>query len=257
MKSKTLLRLHGGLGNQLFQLSKAIEISDDIKSIKISLKHINKYKTKHENVIGEIVNLNCFGKANFVEDLILSLRLPKIIKFKNKLVSLWSDNGKKNDSTRGRINILDGYFQTEGVERLKNISKYLLAECEETNELVIHLRGQDFYKLGHTTMEIDSFYEQAIRIAQKIESMEKILVITDDATLASTMPSLRGYIIDSSGVVNDFNKIRGAKQKIYNNSTFALTAAVLGSDKSLCLTSGISISGGKREIFLTNEVVVT
>ena len=110
---KIILRLAGGLGNQLFQLAKAIQLTDDYKNIFISTQHLKKYSTYNDYVLPRIVNMNIFNTASKLDDFILSTRLPKIVNYSAFGVILASDNSKRLDGLKFRYLILDGYFQNE------------------------------------------------------------------------------------------------------------------------------------------------
>jgi hypothetical protein len=253
---KYLLRLAGGLGNQLFQISKAISICSESRDIFISTKHLIKYAVAHEFATNQIISLESFGCASNFDDYILSLRLPKLFTWNKWGLCLISDKNDMCNKEHQQYGIIDGYFQDSDIKRLENLKPFL-RQNESIEEIIaVHFRGGDFFKLGHTKFEINKFYEDAIESALDYGLSRKIYLVTDDPALAKSIESLKRIEIVDGNVGCHFNLIRKARIKIYNNSTFSLCAAALGDKETLCFTTGKNISGLMRNSFLDNERII-
>ncbi|WP_071466470.1 hypothetical protein [Polynucleobacter asymbioticus] len=257
MGIKILVRLAGGLGNQLFQIAKAMQLTDDFKDIFISTQHLKKYKTFHDYVLPNVINTDIFNVASSFDDYIMSARLPKLIEFSIFGISLVSDRRTVSSQSKVRYSILDGYFQSESLDNLKILNKILLRQMKPVNEVVIHVRGGDLIRLGYPIQEINQFYKKALEKATQFSDKSyKYKVITDDIKFTSALPSLNGYEVLTGKIEDDFYRIGSSRVKVFYNSTFAITASALGFDNSICISSGKNLDGKKRQHLIKNELIV-
>jgi hypothetical protein len=138
-----VLRTHGGLGNQLFQILYGRLLSDELQ---IELREVHDLGYSHKFERAELPRLN---RAPEKWQLIISsLRLPKILQrfFKRSELPL----------KLGKDLYLDGYFQTaDQYTRFSNdaIRKNLKLIADEfginpahQDALLVHLRVGDFFK---------------------------------------------------------------------------------------------------------------
>jgi hypothetical protein len=257
MGIKIIVRLAGGLGNQLFQIAKAMQLTDDFKDIFISTQHLKKYKTFHDYVLPNVINTDIFNVASSFDDYIMSARLPKLIEFSIFGISLVSDKKKILNQSKLRYSILDGYFQNESLDNFKILNKILIRRIKPVNEVVIHVRGGDLISLGYTMQGIDEFYKKSLERASQFSSTScQLKVITDDINFASRLSSLNGYEVLHGKIEDDFYRIVSSKVKIFYNSTFAITASALGCNDSICISSGKNLDGKKRQFLINNEIIV-
>lgn len=153
-----LVRLAGGLGNQIFQLSATLLFTKKIglNKISIDLSGLEKYESKHKN---ELVSFFDFKdmEVNYVRNKIIDFRIPKILPLKLPFYPFISDKNfqisLKNPNKQ--FMILDGYFQDcltqEDFDKEIKILKefFLPTKYEQDDEsCIIHIRGGDFVKLG-------------------------------------------------------------------------------------------------------------
>ena len=264
-----LLRLHGGLGNQLFQLGAAIVIAKKFKakSILIDTSSLDKYKTKREFELSKVVN---FEKSEFVIQLknhpILRLRLPKFIPFSNNVFSLVSDHNFENlvSNNVKSSAILDGYFQNIAQNSFDSIINEVRALCsidyfsDDSSSCVIHIRGGDFIDDGKANLAPDHYYQRAIEYMDQKFKIDRWLVVTDDITFAKKIMNSYGHSMEflSRGLLEDFVTIASCSKRILSASTFAIWASAIGhnsKDGAVILPDYLT-SDLKKNFRLMNEV---
>ena len=111
--NKIVCRMSGGLGNQLFELSYALNLLNmsNIETIHLDGSSLQLYKSKHINYIKHFFDFS--GAPFIIEEkkyFITKLRLPRFFALKKENWPLISD---KNSDKIWRLNsscILDGYF---------------------------------------------------------------------------------------------------------------------------------------------------
>jgi len=185
-----LVRLAGGLGNQIFQLSAALLFAKKIglNKISIDLSGLAKYESKHKN---ELVYFFDFKdmEVNYVRNKIIDFRIPKILPLKLPFYPFISDKNfqisLKNPNKQ--FMILDGYFQDcltqEDFDKEIKILKefFLPTKYEQDDEsCIIHIRGGDFVKLGWNVISPKEYYINAIKIMKdeyKKISLKLLLMI--------------------------------------------------------------------------------
>lgn len=261
------IRLVGGLGNQLFQLGAALELSKYAEKINVNISYLNKYKSKRTPDIDKILHLpsNKFTFSNeFIP--IHHLRLAKIFNFstsnfafindKNFNQYIFRQNYCKNIYVDGYFieNISDEIFSTF----IKNIKKYLI-DIDKNNlvreECVIHIRGGDFLELGYELDNIRNFYRDAVSKISEVNRNINFRLVTDDLEYSRYILEGIDYKYSKSSIKEDFNLIRFSRHKIISNSTFAFWGACLSIDES-----GITIApkewkkGVARNIHIPNEL---
>jgi len=236
--------LMGGLGNQFFQIARAIELIDrsfDVELIFIGPRFDSLYRltghTKHDewldvNNLASNLKINC-RSISLSEFLFLGF---KFFVKKLGLVSSFDMNldylseYKKNNSI-----VLDvGYFQSIKHVSLNSVNKVayglidlLLTQEIPTKELtVFHIRGGDF-------INRDSEYITSIDdVKDAIESIEnkteRIFVATNDEGFSNEIFRTLDidFEISKLSPKDDFITIATAKNVFVSNSSFAFWAAL-------------------------------
>ena len=113
---RIILRLKGGLGNQLFQLSAAIKLQEKTGGLIVcDISSLGSYKTEREytsKFVPEIFNTKFDVNLTRIERLIVKSRLPALLKVKTDLVSFYSSSiDIVSDINSSQFIFLDGYFQ--------------------------------------------------------------------------------------------------------------------------------------------------
>lgn len=205
-KKELYIPIFGGLGNQMFQLAHALNIS---KLENYELKLVD--YTKSIGSIDRNWNLDCFGfqaskttsfKKKYLKIKInLSNLLFKLGFRKNLLIlnEVYLGKGDKYDIINKRICI--GYWQSEKYfsDYKKEINKYftfkkdlsipeVLMKNINKNTVAIHIRRGDYIsnkdtKSRHLVCQ-DDWYIKAVKMMQELISNPKFFVFSDDLILA-------------------------------------------------------------------------
>ena len=201
-----IVRLKGGLGNQMFQyvLGRVLALKNGTE-LKLNTSFLN---LNFKSITKRIYNLDVFNiRAGIAKesDIPFIFRLPnnkiclyliflfrKIIKSNGQEKSF---NFNKKILSVGRNAYLNGYWQSpkyfEGFEEVirkdftlknppaQNIQN-LAGEIEKINSLCIHVRRGDY--IGNKNHEIvnQEYYEKGIEHISQKTSIEKIYIFSDD-----------------------------------------------------------------------------
>lgn len=207
-----ILKLWGGLGNQMFEYAFGRHIQEqlgdklllDISSYKYDIKR--KYSLNHYNINGEI-DIDDTGKYNYLYDQSknIFLKIGSLIS-SEMLYELMSPFGiyiwlrstyKKVEITKNRKNIyINGYWQSfhyfddilneikkEFMLKVPLDSKYkaLAQQIRNANSVCVHIRRGDFL-LATNSLHISalSYYDKAIHeLKQKYENLD-FYIFSDD-----------------------------------------------------------------------------
>jgi len=186
----TFIRLHGGLGNQIFQVACGIEYCNKNNSLPILIydedwcSHFNINKTL--NTIFK--NINALSYNDFEK---LDIKY-KLIKPENNLLDAYKYFSLPEIKTIKNNVLLDGYFQNiqyfyDNIEEIKKLildddyidsikKKYMGNE----NEYFIHIRRGDY--VGNKLYEIDydTYFSSAINTLIKYNNKIKLNVLSND-----------------------------------------------------------------------------
>lgn len=261
-----LVRLAGGLGNQIFQLSAALLFAKKIglNKISIDLSGLTKYESKHKN---ELVYFFDFKdmKVNYVRNKIIDFRIPKILPLKLPFYPFISDKNFQISlrNPNKQFMILDGYFQDcltqEDFDKEIKILKefFLPTKYEQDDEsCIIHIRGGDFVKLGWDVISPKEYYINAIKIMKNEYKKNKFKVVTDDKNYANTVLEQLdiNYEFIGNSIYDDFYLIGKYKYRILSSSTFSMWASALANNEnSVVISPEYWTPNNLRKIFLPNE----
>lgn len=251
-----IVRLAGGLGNQLFQFAAAVSLAQrqglPFDNILIDTRFLTSYEAKHEYEIGFVTDL--FPGVQVAPHIPLAasiasrFRLAKIFDKRLGSFDLISSVAHLNTvlaSRRPNSNfILDGYFQHPGIlfneEDRKKIRSTLLSAKRSlidqvTNGLPaigVHIRRGDYITSKSAAKVFRNipigYYDTAL---QQLRPDRKVLVFSDDRDLSAT------YAAKISGIdVRQFNislqdefcLLMSCDIHIIANSTFSWLSAYLG-----------------------------
>ena len=262
-----VVKLMGGLGNQLFQFAAAKNLA--IKN-KVQLAvDVSEYSDKQvkENYTQRSFDLALFNIDAVVLkpgafDFFFDVPKNELDKLWNKLKKRWSgytfywdynlvfqphffDN---KDNT-----YLDGYFQSEKYfkeirtlllkEFTSNISvdRYLIDQIQRGESVAIHFRRGDYEKSSqttrnHGTCSID-YYKKAIEKAGLLINKPEFFIFSDNIPWVKEQLSdlpFTFYFVEHKGErahIYDFEVMRRCKHQIIANSTFSWWAAWLNENK--------------------------
>tara|TARA_B100000780_G_scaffold235836_1_gene176547 strand:+ start:1470 stop:2336 length:867 start_codon:yes stop_codon:yes gene_type:complete len=252
-----VLRLYGGLGNQLFQLGSALLVAKkrNISKIVVDLSQISHYSTSHNFVLDGILDCSFAQEAlnitiEFKTLFITRLRLPKLFNFNSTLNPFLTDKNFRYGLKNGNflnLFVLDGYFQecllqSDFNEILSLLSKLLKSPPEKDIErfksfdALVHVRGGDFISLDRNPRLGSTFYLESIKRFSLEKLITRVLVVTDDKDYAKCMLNLDykniDFIFSEGNEIHDFLAIATIPNRILAPSTFGLMAAALGDNPS-------------------------
>ena len=252
-----IIKIQGGLGNQLFQLLYAIEISGSHKNLDQIYFDTSFYENNNKRVfyLSSILNVQLKIIANHRNNLNLGYFDSFLYKLKKKISCLLQNKvdhvtTKKNDD----IIYHDGYWQyynyhSEDYKLLKLLlcEDYFLSLIKKKrlnktlndiirNESVsIHIRRTDYLnkenKKIYNNVSIN-YYIQAIYLLKVIKKNIKFFIFSDVPIYCKEIFSKYLFfrdceIINTNDTCIDFYLMSKCKNHIYCNSTFSLLASIL------------------------------
>lgn len=263
-----LIRLAGGLGNQIFQFGAGLLFAQKnrIKRIVFDDGSLEKYEAKRKN---ELLNFFDFSKLDFeIEFKSLSFvkfRVPKVLPLNISAFPFVSDKNFQTilNSPNKTFMFLDGYFQQcltqndfdKEVALLQNI--LIPNKINNKDACVIHIRGGDFVKLGWSSVAPKEYYIKAVQEMQCKFNQDKFYIVTDDREYSKTI--LNNLDMDFEFIGNsmyeDFKLIGSFKYRILSSSTFAFWASALADNsESIVIAPRSWYPHKKREIILPGEI---
>ena len=240
-KANYKVLLMGGLGNQFFQIARAIELRD--RSIGVQLVYIDVkldwlYRlgghTKHDSwvdvsVLAESLGLK-YRSITLLELLSLAFRFYAR---KKRLISSFNEelDSKLSQKKLGSNTWDVGYFQSIRHVSLASINKVSsgltdllgMNESAATARIAFHIRGGDFSVIDRLTVDDVRSAVEAI-----VSNSSRIFVATNDVKFSSEIfQSLDvDYEISKLSPREDFITIATSKNVFVSNSSFAFWAAL-------------------------------
>ena len=236
--------IHGGLGNQLFQIAASLEYSKKYKKIPIfknekklwhpfNFERLTGWDTLFDNKINVIepeeydkINFNIYhevDKNNYNE-------LP-YIENNVYLKGYFQAHGYISEETRNKMNELI-YCNKEYLNKAKdeyNIIKKYFNDENENNYLFLHFRRTDYINNPyHPVLDI-SYYNNALNHFN-INNIN-IIVFSDDISWCKELIKIQGkkiYYVNINDVFIEFILMTFIKNGIIANSTYSWWGAFLG-----------------------------
>ncbi len=266
-----IVRLAGGLGNQIFQFGVALSLAkkNNINKIIIDDSNLSKYTVKRKNELINFFNLDKLDiEVSFEYKFITKLRIPKIFPIRIGNILLLSDkNFELVKNNEYKHIIMDGYFQwvlsQEDFDEIVNFLKkiFISNNLDYYKEgCIIHIRGGDFIKLGWNRITSKEYYIKAIKYMKDKYHQDKFYVVTDDKRYSKTL--LKGLDVEykfiGGDMYEDFYLIGSFQYRILSSSTFALWASALGNnEKGFVIAPDYWFINKRRIIYLPNEVRIS
>lgn len=247
-----LVRLKGGLGNQLFQYYTAYNLAKD-KNYRLVLDICNLKNDDLRNFTLQHLNINChIIRSNLYRKLFIlfnSIRECSLPFFHNETIEYSFDKNIKNID---RSIILNGYYQNEEYflkinheiknnfyslrEKIKNNN--ILDMMKNNNSVAIHIRRGD-YITNISTYEKHgacdlNFYKQAINYFSNTNPY--FFIFSDDIEWCKNNININGNVLFVSDMCNsdieEFLLMQNCKNFIISNSTFSWWAAWLSNSNA-------------------------
>jgi hypothetical protein len=275
LKKKVIVRLLGGMGNQLHQYAYGLFLSHKVngdlyldceflnthsKKLNITFRHfeLNKFEIKYKNFKSVL-------SSHLILRIIKHFKINSYFRyFKTKIVFHYTPISEVVDI---KINFyyLDGLmgfykdYQEDLSFLFKNlkINQIFLNLLEEVNNLVIgensvaiHIRRTDYLKVGsiHHVLDLD-YYTKSINYIKSKVNNPIFYIFSDDKKFVYENFSFENFkILNYSGDNSsffDFLAIRQCQHFIIANSTFSWWAAFIGNKKNSIVIA--------PSVFLANE----
>lgn len=258
------LRLTGGIGNQLFQLFKAYEISKKVSGNKSKIYVCSQFqndffrrKSSHESdkrsfslaslglITGDIFHLE---KVNLLTHLIFKFRLVKLLSQSHvlRLRSAYLDGYYIENSNH--INAID-YFAPQ-IQKLTSVSP--------ADVCGLHVRAGDLLRQPQNQLCDNRYYYRAINHIRREADLKAIHVYTENIEYAKTLlPDLSEFEVKffSGNEITDFLGLCSYRYLICANSTYSWMAGALGYSKKFVSTEYF-YKIGDRPQKLSKEVII-
>lgn len=260
MNDELIVKLNGGLGNQMFQwaFARMIEKKTGIKTLLDLSFFEKKYARPYE--LG-LFTLN----AKFVEDFWTKLKLNIIWKFRKKLngkkflgLKLYSEPHFEFDEKLlnvGPKTYIEGFFQSEkyfsDIEKelradfqfkpeIDQENQKLLDKINSTNSISLHIRRGDYvqkkrYQNVYATCSLDYYKRGVEYIAERFEN-PTLFVFSDDIEWVKEnlkLPYESVYVSNNFGAKSfeDMRLMSNCKHNVIANSSFSWWGAWLNANK--------------------------
>ncbi len=261
-----ILRLAGGLGNQITQLGAALLLSERVKckTIIIDDSGLSSYKEKHVN---QLINYFDFTKLDinivFKQLLITKSRLPRLLAFNIPNYPLISDkNFQTALKSTNKYLWLDDYFGScltqKNLNREIEILKSIFIQKNLSNQegCVIHIRGGDYVEFGGGEVASPTFYKSAVNKMQQDYGIKKFYVVTNDKEYSNSILKDIDFSFIGGDMEEDFYLIGQFNFRILSSSSFASWASALGvnSIDGAIIIPKEWMPGIKRNLQLPNEI---
>ncbi len=262
-KKLIVLRLAGGLGNQLFQLAAALSLakSQDLPLLNIGIdtRFLASYVSKHKYEIRFVTDLfpsvQVAPQLHFMASMVSRFRLAKIFDGKLGPFELISSVAHLNKACAGRnpafTFILDGYFQHPNIlftekdrsrvrTALLSAKRTLIDRVKSDSPTIgIHIRRGDYVSLKSASKVFRiisiEYYEAAL---EQLRQDQKVLVFSDDRELSASFAANVGGIDVRQlnlSLQDEFCLLLACDSHIIANSTFSWWAAYLGYKPGGCV----------------------
>ena len=270
-RKTTVVRLCGGLGNQIFQLGAALLLTSKESNELIILDDyaLSSYKAHREFELSKFIDLSKSDVQVALRRLAITrLRIPRLLPFKYSATHFVNDHNFQFVIANNRIQnrLLDGYFQNLSQKNFNDIcmliKPLLLDKFKKLNAVdsfacVIHIRGGDFIDLGWNKVTSKEYYAFSMKVMIDKYSVSKFIVVTDDISYAKSILPLKEFDvkITSGDIVNDSQTVASHSKRILSASTFALWASALGVNDGggVVIAPNEFTPGIKRDFLLPNE----
>jgi hypothetical protein len=245
-----IVRIIGGIGNQMFQYAYAKALEKSGKKVKLDLSKIKYYKL-HGGYQLHKYNIN-LQEANSISTFLSKIGIPKTVKEKSLL---FDKNIKEIDKNA----YVKGYFQTE--KYFKEIRKTLLKEFTITkdnsestksyvqqitnsqNSCSLHIRRGDYVSNKktnniHGTCSLD-YYKKAIATIKKKQKNIQFYIFSDDIVWTKKNLIVKNaiYVDHKCSPHEDMYLMSLCKNNITANSSFSWWGAWLNKNQDKIVIS--------------------
>jgi hypothetical protein len=238
-----VIKLIGGLGNQMFQYAMAKSLAIEKKqNFLIDISAFDNYKLHHYALNNFNIETKIYKRPNQYK--------KKIINFFSK-INYYQENGYNYHDDVFNISedhiYLQGYFQSEKyfiknekeirrcfqvISSLKIITKQTIEYIEKVNSVSIHIRRGDYLKNPIHNTNKEAYYLKAMSIIEKSVDNPVYFIFSDDIIWAKQnfKTNFEAIFIDFNDALTNFEDIKlmaACKHNIIANSSFSWWGAWL------------------------------
>lgn len=241
-----VVKLIGGLGNQMFQYAAARALALEKKqALQININSYKSYKIQNYSLNHFDIQASVYKKPNKVIAKLKHLFLSTTYYLENEF-----QFNPDFFSLKGRSILLEGFFQSEKyflkyrkvllddfqiVSNLKSITKETITRMSQENSVSIHVRRGDY--LQHEIHNTDKtiYYEQAIERIKSSINNPVFYLFSDDMNWVKENFHINGnvhYIDFNDDATNyeDMKLMSSCKHNIIANSSFSWWSAWLNTN---------------------------
>lgn len=273
-----VLRLAGGLGNQLFQVMAGVLVARRrARKVLVLTDALSSYSAARRPEVLRLIRADAVVTAADVQ-------APAAVHWLSvrARAGRWLAGSSLNDSNFPRAlglsswacgwHFLDGYFQRGWTQMLLD-EALSAAQLDPTAmadpgnppcDCVVHIRGGDFLRLpSHAIVDVD-YYSRCLDQA-KAAGCRSFGIVTDDRPyaeqvlqiLASRHRDLSLFLLpDHGAVLSDFGTLRAAPARIIGNSTFAWWASACDVQRAPTWSPDRFVRESLRDFVLPYERIV-
>jgi hypothetical protein len=220
---KIFILLHGGLGNQLFQVSAAYQLAKKTNRFLILLIKKNLSNMTHTKNEDEFMT-TIFSKFNYTY--YENIDISKLCVYKEAKCFDYDSSM----ITENKDYILHGYFQHKNyICDIFNVDGYHFNDID--NSYFIHIRRGDYLNCSMYDFDKDTYYTKAINYVLDKDKDAHFYIMSDDIEYVKTYDILKNI---NKTIVDDMNTLDSLyfmsmckKGGICANSTFSGWATVL------------------------------
>ncbi len=256
MKSNVIVKLNGGLGNQMFQwaIARMLEEQTNVKAL-LDMSFFKKgYARPYDLGIFKL-------KPMFVEDFWTKVKLDFIWSFRKKMswkqclgINLYSEKHFHFDPNINQVKdntYVEGFFQSEKyfkcieivlrddftfLEPTTGENTKILEQIQSTNSISLHIRRGDYvqkkrYQNAYATCSLDYYKRGVELIAEKFEN-PTLFIFSDDIEWVKEnlkLPYESVYVSHNTGgkSFEDMRLMSLCKHNVIANSSFSWWGAWL------------------------------
>jgi hypothetical protein len=251
-RPRVVVRLHGGLGNQLFQIAAGLKVCGILdvspQSLYLNTRYLGSYETARDFdaqfIVQHINGLSAGDRSGLLASLVEKARLGRLLNQSFCSIAAIStvDAINVNVLKGSRLVVLDGYFQSLACQFSEDVRAQLQLRLSASDEaclssqlgmrIGLHIRRGDYVSSKSASQVFRvlplEFYRKALRL---LVGRGVVLVYSDDATLAKQFASEVGGITRSGiglSARQEFLELMSCESYIISNSTFSWWASNLG-----------------------------
>lgn len=253
-----ITKIHGGLGNQMFQYAIAKAIAkkrEDAYKVDISFypnQTLRKYQLSFFNIKESIATLdevnNLKGKDNLISKIRKKLKVEKQSYYLEKIFSVYDKTVFKYKDNL----YLDGYWQNEKYfldiredlikeftlkNEISDFAKKYLKKINYLDSVSIHIRRGDYIANQHTNSVHGvcniEYYKNAIEYINNIIKNPNYFIFSDDIVWCKeNFDFLKNkiFVDDTKSEFEDLELMKNCKHNIIANSTFSWWSAWLNNN---------------------------